>query len=98
MNSTSSMKSQHSTRGAKPAPQERSAMPKWLGDDYADAREKLTDEIKKNVSKRPTCYDRGTFVDGTPFPFFSADHKFQPTPYDFYQPSYFVWLPHLLVR
>lgn len=86
-----------SALGEKEPPQERSVMPKWLYDDYADTRERLADEIRNNTSKRPTCYERSTFIDGSPSPFFAADHKFQPTPELFYRPHYFVWLPHLLV-
>jgi hypothetical protein len=73
-------------------------MPRWLSSDYADARERLTAKMKKNPSGRPTCYDRHTFIDGTPYHFFVADHKFQPSPEDFYRPRYFVWLPHLFAR
>jgi hypothetical protein len=82
----------------KAPPQERSTMPKWLSQDYADTRERLADEIRKNPSKRPTCYDQGTFIDGTPSAYFAADRKFQPLPEDFYRPRYFIWLPHLLVH
>ncbi|TFK55407.1 hypothetical protein OE88DRAFT_1804266 [Heliocybe sulcata] len=74
----------------------RSAMPTWLLQDYADMREKLQAQIRRNPSKRPTCYDHGTFLDGSPYAFFTADRKHQPEPRDFYSPGYFVWLPHLL--
>lgn len=77
---------------------QRSATPQWLAQDYADTRERLAAEMKKNASKKPTCYERGSFVDGCPFPFFTAESKIQCTPRDFYRPSYFVWLPHLLVK
>ncbi|EPQ50510.1 hypothetical protein GLOTRDRAFT_133880 [Gloeophyllum trabeum ATCC 11539] len=75
----------------------RSSIPTWLLEDYADVREKIQSEMRRNPTKRPTCYDRATFTEGSPFPFFAADRKHQPMPQDFYRPSYFVWLPHLLV-
>jgi hypothetical protein len=64
---------------------------------YADTRERLTSEMAKNPSRRPTCYDRGTFNDSSSAAFFATARKFQPTPEEFYSPNYFVWLPHLLV-
>jgi hypothetical protein len=74
-----------------------SAMPKWLTRDYADLWEHLVAEMKKNATRKPTCYERGSFLDGVPYPFFFADQKYQPTLEDFYWSSYFVWLPHLLI-
>lgn len=85
------------SRGNK-APIPRSAIPTWLNRNYADTRERLTAQMKSNSSGRPTCYTNGTFIDGTPYTFFAADHKTQPSPEDFYQPRYFVWLPHCLVK
>ncbi|KAG6848519.1 hypothetical protein H0H93_016335 [Arthromyces matolae] len=43
--------------------QKRASLPSWLLQNYADMRERLVSEIAKNVSQRPTCYDRGTFFD-----------------------------------
>ncbi|KIM34849.1 hypothetical protein M413DRAFT_32970 [Hebeloma cylindrosporum] len=77
--------------------QERSSLPKWLSDDYADARERIAAEMRQNPSRKPTCYDKGSFFDNSPSPFFAADRKFQPTPHDFHKAEYFIWLPHLLV-
>ncbi|OBZ79508.1 hypothetical protein A0H81_01196 [Grifola frondosa] len=79
------------------ASRKRSTLPSWLSKDYENTRERLADEMRKNVSRRPTCYDRGTFTEGPICAFFSVDRKFQPTPEDFYHPTYFVWLPHLLI-
>jgi hypothetical protein len=83
--------------GGDTSKEERSAMPTWLKQDYADLRERLAREIKSNVSRKPTCYERNTFIDGTPFSFFSANRKFQPLPEDHYRPCYFIWIPHLLI-
>lgn len=79
----------------KPKP-ERSTMPTWLNMDYADTRERISAEMKKNSSKQPTCYDKGTFWDGSPLPYFVAKRKYQILPEHFYKPKYFVWIPHAL--
>ena len=74
---------------------ERSAMPSWLQVRYADLRERLEKEIKAN--RILSCYRHGTFIDGSPFPFFSANEKFAPSPEEFYEPTFFVWLPDLFL-
>ncbi|OBZ66476.1 hypothetical protein A0H81_13622 [Grifola frondosa] len=79
------------------ASRERSALPRWLMNDYENTRERLASEMRNNASRRPTCYDRGSYTDGSACAFLFADRKFQPTPEDFYRPIYFVWLPHVLV-
>ncbi|KAG6886800.1 hypothetical protein C0992_002307 [Termitomyces sp. T32_za158] len=76
--------------------QKRASLPIWLNQNYADTRERLTSEIANNASRRPTCYDRGTFIDGPSAACFVTTKKFQPKPHDFYSPTYFIWLPHLL--
>lgn len=76
--------------------EERSVMPHWLKTDYANTRERLAREMKSNASRKPTCYDRETFLDGAVSPFFASHRKFQPMPEDFYKPRYFIWIPHLL--
>ena len=43
----------------------RATIPLWLKTDYADIRERLIAEMKKNLSRKPTCYDKGTFIDGS---------------------------------
>ena len=78
------------------APQQRSAMPMWLSKNYADVRERITSEIKKGG--KPLCYQRGTFWDGSPFPFFEVQQLHVLRPEQMYQPTYFVWLPHLLLK
>jgi len=72
------------------------ALPAWLSQDYADTRERLLGEMKKNVSRKPSCYDKGTFMDSSSYPFFVAAKKFQLQPEHFYKPKYFVFIPHLL--
>lgn len=82
------------TRKSRPQLQhkgERSTLPSWLLTDYADVRERLASEIRGNPSHKPTCYDRGSFIDGSPFAFFNAKNKFQVHPELFYKPTYFVW-------
>lgn len=74
----------------------RSTMPAWLAMDYADARQRISAEMKKNPSRRPTSYDKGTFWDVSPTPFFIAKTKFQVLPEHFYRPKYFVWILHAL--
>ena len=73
-------------------------MPKWLSQEYADHRERLTAEIRKNASRRPTCYEQGSFISGPSHPFFSAWEKAQPSPSLFYAPCFEVWIPHLLMK
>ena len=64
------------------------ALPAWLSQDYADTREQLLGEMKKNVSRKPSCYDKGTFMDSSSYPFFVAAKKFQLQPEHFYKPKY----------
>lgn len=63
---------------------------------YTEVRAKLEQQMKKNPSKQPTCYERGSFVDTTANPAFSMRKVVQPMPVDFCQPTFFVWLPHIL--
>src|ERR1700724_1554579 len=84
-------------QGAADSRKARSSMPTWLAQNYADLRERLSSQMEKNTSGLPTCYDRGTFVDGSPFPYFAARKTYGLKPEDMYQPTYFVWLPHLLL-
>jgi len=84
-------------RSEAPNVKERSTLPTWLEVDYADMRERLTDEMKKNVSRRPSCYVRGSFIDGSPSPFLVAEKKYQIQPEVFYKPKYFIWIPHTIV-
>lgn len=86
----------------KPSPQqsstsrqERATIPTWLLNDYADVREKLSAEIKRD--RQPGCYSWGSFWEGVTNPFFATHKRISIEPELFYKPSYFVWLPHLLV-
>ena len=74
----------------------RATIPLWLKTDYADIREWLIAEMKRNLSRKPTCYDKGTFIDGSQYPFFDATKRFKLQPEHFYKPKYFVFIPHLL--
>lgn len=82
----------------KPIHCPRSAMPKRLSQEYTDHRERLTAEIWKNASRKPTCYEQGSFISGPSHPFFSAWEKVQPSPNIFYAPRFEVWIPHLLMK
>jgi hypothetical protein len=75
----------------------RSTMPTWLRENYNDTCEQLRNEMHRNASKRPSCYDAGQFIMYPPAPVFTS-HRHQLLPKLFYQPHYFVWLPHLFHR
>lgn len=74
----------------------RGTLPAWLGDEYADACEQLTQEIK--MKGRPKCYEDGGFVMQTPPLIFRRPIPHEIRPFDFYRPKFFVWLPHLFHR
>jgi hypothetical protein len=76
----------------------RSTIPKWLQGDYKDRCELLRKEMHSNPSRLPSCYDLGQFVITPPAPIFMSSRHRQLTPRMFYQPTYFVWLPHLFHR
>ncbi|KAH8068402.1 hypothetical protein BXZ70DRAFT_1069038 [Cristinia sonorae] len=78
--------------------QERSAMPTWLKERYDDVREQLRAEMKANPSRRPTCYDQGSFYFGPHSAFFPCSQRYQITPEDVDPTTFFVWLPHCLQR
>ena len=78
------------------AQKHRATIPLWLKTDYADVRERLIVEMKKNLSRKPSCYDKRTFIDGSPYPFFNVTKRFKLQPEHFYKPKYFVFIPHLL--
>ncbi|KAG6835287.1 hypothetical protein H0H93_003132 [Arthromyces matolae] len=87
---------ENEVEGVSNLKQKRASLPTWLRQTWADYREQLGSEMAKNASRRPTCYDRGTFIDGPVSSCFTIAKKFQPSPSDFYSPKFFVWLPHLL--
>jgi hypothetical protein len=70
----------------------------WLRQDYQDVIERIRREITKNSSNRPSCYERGQFYDQPHLPIFAASRCAQLDPIMFYQPTYFIWLPHLFVK
>ncbi|GBE80420.1 hypothetical protein SCP_0301350 [Sparassis crispa] len=76
----------------------RSSIPTWLAKLYADTCEQLRNEMRKNVSRRPSCYDTGSFMMGQKAPIFALAKVFQLRPAMFYEPQFFVWLPHLFVK
>lgn len=48
-------------------------------------------------NQKPEAYRRGSLSIIPPNPLFSTDHKFHPTPFDFYKAQFDVWIPHLFV-
>ncbi|GBE82644.1 hypothetical protein SCP_0410290 [Sparassis crispa] len=80
----------------------RSSMPLWLANEYNIVREKLTKEIDKTalsrtISGRPDCYMQRSFYETVSNPYLLASSSFQIDPAVFYQPVFFIWLPHCLL-
>jgi hypothetical protein len=75
----------------------QSSIPTWLRANYTNTCEKLKKEMSANQSRRPLCYDTGRFIVEPPAPIFDP-RTVQVSPAMFYQPKYFVWLPHLFHR
>ena len=53
--------------------------------------------MNQNSSHMPSCYERNSFYDGTDSTFLTARSTFQLNAGIFYQPLFFIWLPHVLV-
>ena len=74
-------------------------MPTWLKDEYHRIRDRLSDEMTRNASHTPTCYDRQMMYECGENKYLtvaaSYDGSFAST---FHRPRYFIWLPHLLVH
>jgi len=75
-----------------------STIAKWLYTDYKDMCERLKNEMRRNISGKPNCYDGGQFIINPPAPIFEASRRYQLSPQIFQRPRYFVWLPHLFHR
>jgi hypothetical protein len=75
----------------------RSSKPSWLSVEYQRLRERLNEEMRRNTSRAPTCYDRKSFYEGVDSTFLAARVTFQLDAAIFYQPRFFIWLPHCLV-
>jgi hypothetical protein len=86
-----------SASGAQGSKARGSAKPNWLPNEYKRLRERLTVEMNQNSSHMPSCYERNSFYDGTDSTFLAARSTFQLDAGIFYQPLFFVWLPHVLV-
>lgn len=85
------------TAGSNASPtQSRTSIPTWLASHYREMCEQLRSEMNKNPSKRPTCYDAGTFSITPKNPIISTQQVFQVQPKHFQAPEFFVWLPHVL--
>jgi hypothetical protein len=73
----------------------RTSIPLWLTEKYKDLLEQLKQEINSNSSRQPSCYDRNQFTITPKNPIFAAAHQVQPSLTLFYEPEWFIWLPHL---
>ena len=91
------MTNETSATGTQSRKARGSAKPKWLPNEYQRLRERLTVEMNQNSSRMPSCYERNSFYDGTDSSFLAARSTFQLDAGIFYQPSFFIWLPHVLV-
>ncbi|TFY76365.1 hypothetical protein EWM64_g7647 [Hericium alpestre] len=75
----------------------RATLPTWLPDAYSAMLERLKAEIASNRPHQPSCYNRGTFMEIPPNPVLTIkDTTFSPEL--FYQPHFFIWIPHFLVE
>ena len=54
--------------------------------------------MKQNASCQPSVYDTGQFLMAPKSPMFTAAHTNNLSPRLFYEPHYFLWLPHLFNR
>ncbi|KAF9231724.1 hypothetical protein BU15DRAFT_82048 [Melanogaster broomeanus] len=76
----------------------RSTMPLWLKSEYLRLCDRLVDEMKRNRSHLPTCYDHYTFYNGAENCFLAVRASYDGSAAGiFHQPRFFIWLPHLLV-
>ena len=68
----------------------RSSKPSWLSLEYQQLRERLNEEMRRNTSRAPTCYDRKSFYEGADSPFLAAKVTYQLDVAIFYQPRFFI--------
>ena len=96
-NDSNTNETSRAATGTQTSKARSSAKPKWLPNEYQWLRERLTVEMNQNSSHMPSCYDRNSFYDGTDSTFLTARSTFQLDAGIFYQPLFFIWLPHVLV-
>jgi hypothetical protein len=70
-------------------------MPLWLLSNYRDLCESLRAEMNQNESRRPSAYNAGQFLLPPKNPLFTAARSNHLSPRLFYEPHYYLWLPHL---
>jgi hypothetical protein len=76
-----------------------SLMPTWLKDEFHYIQDHLVDEMKKNSSHMPRCYERHSLYEHDGSPYLKACASYDGSAASmFHQAHYFVWLPHLLVH
>ncbi|KAG6835342.1 hypothetical protein H0H93_002451 [Arthromyces matolae] len=73
----------------------RLTLPTWLKECYSDICLQLRKEMSSNPSHQPSCYERGEFYMHDKAPFFQTRQITQLTPSMFYQPRFFIWMPHV---
>ena len=79
-------------------PVARSSMPLWLLSNYRDLCESLRAEMNQNESCQPSAYNAGQFLLPPKNPLFTAAHSNHLSLRLFYEPHYYLWLPHLFNR
>ncbi|KAI0281535.1 hypothetical protein BC826DRAFT_1140742 [Russula brevipes] len=78
----------------------RSALPRWLKQSYSSVCQELRNGMVKNARGMlvPKCYAQGSFFFSEENRFLALDGRRQLSPTMFYEPRYFVWLPHVFAR
>jgi hypothetical protein len=78
----------------------RSALPRWLKQSYSSVCQELQNGMVKNARGVlvPKCYVQGSFFFSEENCFLALDGRRQLSPTMFYEPWYFVWLPHVFAR
>ena len=70
-------------------------LPMWLAENYKATCTMLQEEMGRGSKRQLVCYNNGTFFLPCHNVFFESLKQYQLSPQLFYQPHYFVWIPHL---
>ncbi|KAG6847920.1 hypothetical protein H0H93_004886 [Arthromyces matolae] len=97
VSTTSSSNGQQESQ-TRNAPKPRQTLPRWLNARYEDVCLQLRKEMNNNPSHKPSCYDHGQFILEPKAPFFATTQISQLAPSMFYQPRYFIWIPHVFTK
>ncbi|OBZ76307.1 hypothetical protein A0H81_03601 [Grifola frondosa] len=79
---------------SKSKPKSRATIPSWLLTRYNNLCTQLRTEARSNNSHRPSCYDAGQFWIEPRAPIFAMGKQLQLYPSLFYEPRFFIWIPH----